>query len=342
MEGSESGEQFLHRKYKDLNTDPTVVSAANRHARRLGMEPPEKDDYGTRIKNYLDRLSEIVNPPKVAGEPDTEQERKRDRNLSMLKTALYNNFVIKPGNIPESYFDAIKRKHREEGYGDIEIPDDYRRELSETIIADQRNSLDNWVDYLVSDDAKYPNWLKYLAFRSVLRMGRYDKQRKTFTERTSGGGTVSPFPELNREALSIVLGDMEKKNLATKESQSSRLDLDFTSRFDISLEAKQKYMQSLDNGNFAQAYALAIEEFKPIAEELLQITQGEWVRYPRGSDHLPLVRSISNYGTGWCLRGEATAQRYLTRDKNDLFVYYSLDLNGKPTVPRVCNRKSQF
>ena len=80
---------------------------------------------------------------------------------------------------------------------------------------------------------------------------------------------------------------------------------------------------------------MAIEEFKPISEELLKITKGEWIKYQRGSDHMPLVNSISDYGTGWCLRGEDMAKRYLVRDQNDLYVYYSLDKNRKPLIPRV-------
>ena len=187
---------FLRGKYSDLNRSREVESAARRAKTRTGREFPMNSakDANDRIQNYLDRLKEIFeNPDSV----------KRERGIEFLKHQLHDQFVIKPEEIPEAYFESIKRKHREEGYGDIKIPEDYRQELAETIITDQTRSLDNWIDYLSSDDAKYPDWLKYFAVRSILRMGRYDKEKKSFTERT--GGTTAPFPDLNREALVIVL-----------------------------------------------------------------------------------------------------------------------------------------
>ena len=129
-------------------------------------------------------------------------------------------------------------------------------------------------------------------------MGNYDKNRGVFNERTRGGRTTAPFPELNREALAIVLDDLEKKYPNDQLKPGNRTNFEFTSRFDISGDAKQKYLKALDNKNFSQLYGLAIEEFKPIGEELLKITEGRWVKYPSGSDPKQLVSSIANYGTG--------------------------------------------
>lgn len=325
-----TGTEFLQQKYK-LNTDSGVVATAKRQEQRTG-ERVDQGDFNTRIQNYLGRLNTIINPPQLESHDTFDRKA---RNLSLIKDSLYGRFVTKPEDIPESYYDSIKRRHREEGHGDIEIPQQYRSELAQNIIQDQKRSLDLWVDYLSSDDAKYPDWLKYFAFRSVLGMGNYDKNRGVFNERTKGGRTTAPFPELNREALAIVLGDLEKKYPSEKTTGGSRADFEFTSRYDIAPEAKQKYLQALNNKNFAQLYGLAIEEFKPIAEDLLKITDGKWVKYPKGSDPKKLVSAIAAYGTGWCLRGEAVAGRYLVRDKNDLYVYYSKDKEGNPNVPRV-------
>ncbi|MCI0614219.1 hypothetical protein L0244_14630 [bacterium] len=304
---------FLKEKYTDLNKSSEVDSAARRTKARTGQELPmmAADD---RIQNYLNRLKEIYENPDLA---------RRERGIEFVKQKLHEQFVIKPDEIPEAYFESIKRKHREEGHGDIEIPEDYRRELSETIATDQVRSLDNWIDYLSSDDAKYPDWLKYFAIRSMLRMGRYDKKKKSFTERT--GGTTAPFPDLNREALAIVLESFERQARGEQPKFG----------YDIQEDTKKQFIEFLGRKNFAKLYALAVEEFKPIAEELLKVTEGEWRTYPRGSDPKPLVESIAPYGTGWCLRGESMAERYLVRDKNELQVFYSLDNEGKPTVPRV-------
>ncbi|MBI4096711.1 MAG: hypothetical protein HY425_03260 [Candidatus Levybacteria bacterium] len=332
MSEANAGAEFLQKKYQ-LNTDYGVKAAAKRNEQRTG-ETVDQGDFSTRIQNYLNRLHAFVNPPELTGS-HSDFDRK-GRNLTMAKHALHRNFVTSPENIPESYYDSIKRRHREEGYGEINIPDDYRRELAQAIIKDQQGSLDGWVDYLASDEAKYPDWLKYFAFRSVLGMGNYDKSKGVFNERTKGGKTVAPFPELNREALAIVLGDLEQKYPDEKaRADKTRTDFEFTGRFDISQDSKQKYLEALENKNFSQLYGLAIEEFKPIAEELLKITKGKWVKYPRGSDPKRLVDSLSSYGTGWCIRGEAMAERYLVRDKNDLHVFYSFDQEGNPVVPRV-------
>ncbi|OGE65620.1 hypothetical protein A3B49_02945 [Candidatus Daviesbacteria bacterium RIFCSPLOWO2_01_FULL_40_24] len=329
--GDNSGAEFLQQKYQ-LNKDPGVVITAKRHEKRTG-ESVDQGDFSTRIQNYLDRLHGVINPPKLLEGHDNFD--RQERNVTLLKHGLHRDFVTKPETIPESYYDAIKRKHKEEGHGDIEIPPVNRQELAQTIVEDQKRSLDLWIDYLVSDDAKYPDWLKYFAFRSVLGMGNYDKNRGVFNERTRGGRTTAPFPELNREALAIVLDDLEKKYPNDQLKPGNRTNFEFTSRFDISGDAKQKYLKALDNKNFSQLYGLAIEEFKPIGEELLKITEGRWVKYPSGSDPKQLVSSIANYGTGWCLRGEAVARRYLVNDKNDLHVYYSNDQAGDAVVPRV-------
>src|SRR3989344_4956196 len=304
---------FLKEKYADLNKSPEVDSAARRTKARTGRELPimSPDD---RIQNYLDRLKEVLENP---------DKDKRERGIGFFKHKLHEQFVIKPEEIPEAYFESIKRKHREEGHGDIEISEDYRQELSETIITDQTRSLDNWIDYLFSEDAKYSDWLKYFAVRSMLHMGRYNKKKKSFTERT--GGTTAPFPDLNREALAIVLESFEQQAKGEQPKFG----------YDIQKDTKKQFLESLGRKNFSKLYALAVEEFKPIAEELLKITEGQWRTYPRGSDSKLLVESIAPYDTGWCLRGESMAERYLARDKNELQVFYSLDKEGKPTVPRV-------
>lgn len=315
---SSENPSFLHQKFAGLNTSPEVESAARRSKRQSRKElPPQQPE--ARIQNYLERLKAVLSPSPSETDPDFDR---RSRNMEMLKRSLHERFVIHGEDIPESYFDSIKRRHRDEGHGDIEIPDEYRKELGQTIIGDQEKSLDNWVDYLASDDAKYPDWLKYYAMRSVLRMGRYDKKKKAFTERT--GGTINPFPDLNREALAIVLDSFERQSRGEPPKFG----------YDIQDDTKRSFLDFLNKKNFAKLYAVAVEEFKPIPDELLKVTDGKWVKYPRGSDHQLLVQAISAYGTGWCLRGEAMAERYLARDQNDLHIYFSHDKTGEPTVPR--------
>lgn len=311
-------EDFLQKfKLKSLRPDErkAVESAANRQEKHTG-ERINRSDTAAVIQSYISRFREIL---------DRDDPAKREQGLTQLKALLHEQFLVKPENIPDAYYESIKKRHRDEGHGDIEIPDDLKSELAETAVDDQRRSLDAWIDYLASDDAKYPDALKYWAFRSMLKMGRFDKEKGRFTNR-EGKGSVAPFPELNREALAVIMEDMEKK-------YKGNTNYTFTSRYDIDERAKQSYRGAMDKEIFSALYALSIDAYKPIAEELLKETAGEWRTYEQGSDAKLLVDSIADYGTGWCLRGEPTARRYL--DSNELRVYYSNDQSGRPTVPRV-------
>ncbi len=318
MEKSKENPRFLKEKYKlgedNLNISKEVESAAFRTEKRnkkINLHENSQEGVEQRIQNYLNRLEDIFeNPNKDA----------REQGIKFVKNKLYEQFVIKPDQIPEAYF---KSKYREEGYGGNEVPDSYRRKLAEIVVSDQICSLDNWIDYFSSDGAEYPGWLKYFAIRSTLRMGRFDKTKKSFTERTNT--TTAPFPELNREALVLVFESFKQQ----AKGEPPKFG------YDISESLQAQFIEFLEKKNFAKLYALAIEEFKPIPDELLQITEGEWRTYPRGSDPKPLVESISFYGTGWCLRGESMARHYLVDEDNELQVYYSLDKEGNPTVPRV-------
>ncbi len=333
--------EFLHKKYRDLNTSPEVESAAQQAKRREDKElPPQKP--GARIQNYLDRLATVLNPPRHEHAPEFDTKK---RNLEFLKQSLYKEFVVKPDEIPESYFASIKRKYREQGHGDITIAPETMQSIVDAAIADQKRSLDRWINYLISPDAKYPDYLKYYAMRSVLGMSTYDRGSNSFAKRSNPEktkkGTVALFPELNREALAIVLNALERKHLGKQQKLG----------YDL-LDIKQQFMKLLEDmqkDNFAELYALAIEKFKPIPDELLRITEGRWKHYPLGSAPKPLVASLENYGTGWCLRGEDTTKRYLQGDKttpgNDLYIFYSNDLQGTPSVPRavmVVNKQGQI
>lgn len=310
------GAEFLQRKYK-LNTDPGVVATAKK------TEIPEHN-YQTRIQSYLDRLSHLINPPPLEGHPNFDRKQ---RNLEMLKHSLYDQIIIKPEEVPEGYFQSIIQRHKEEGRPIETIPDDIKKDLTDTVIKDQRESLDIWIDYLSSPDAKYPDWFKYYALRSVLVMGRYDKGKKKFLERSKTGKSVSQFPELIRDALSFVCDAVAAKQTGTLSSLKYG--------YGIKPEEKAEFEKMLKEGdpNFARLYAWAIDKITPISEELLQQTEGQWVKYPKGSDGQKVVDVLAQYGTGWCVRGEGTAKKYL--ETSDLEIYFSLDQNGKPVVPRI-------
>lgn len=310
------GPDFLKQKY-DLHNSPEVESAAKRTEHRTGEKVSSDTD--SQIQNYLDRISEYFDRTKEM--EGSESPKKQERYADKFKNILHDKFVIKPEEIPEAYYENQQRLARELGHGDIEINNEMRVQNAEIIIADQESTLDHWVDYLSSEDATYPDWLKYFAIRSITQMGGFDKERHAFSKRSKG--TTKPFPDLNREALAYVLDVMEKKY--------DGQDID-----NLQGEEKKQFEQLLTSENFAKLYAWAIEKVTPASVEQISNTDGEWVKYDQNADHMPLVKSLQGHGTGWCTAGESTAQTHLSG--GDFYVYYSADQQGDHTIPRAAIR----
>ena len=311
MENSEVSIQLLKKKY-DLHKSPEVEKAARRTEARTGEKVPQ--DPLARIQNYLNRFHEILDQ----GDPE-----RREHALDLIKGRFHQKYIIKLNEIPEDYFENQRRLAREQGHGDIEITPQMRGQLTEVIITDQMSSLDKWIDYLSSPDAPYSDGLKYWTLRSVLNTAEYDKERKMYPQRSKG--TTKPFPDLNREALAYVLDAVEKKYKGQNIDLSS-LDEKDAKEFDTLIKGE----------NFAKLYAWALEKVTPASEEELSAVNGQWVKYNKGSDPMPLARSLQGHGTGWCTAGESAAQIQL--QGGDFYVYYSMDKEGKPTIPRAAIR----
>lgn len=305
----------LKQKY-NLHNAPEVSAAAKRTQMHTGERVPQ--DPASSIENYLNRFQEILDRP---------DQDKRKRGIEALKKVLHSKFVVKADEIPEAYWENQKRLVRERGQGgDLEQTDwqTIKDQNSEAIIADQRRSLDNWVDYLASDDAKYPKWLKYWTMRSIVDMSRFDKEKKAFPKRSQG--TTNPFPEIDREALAHVL------DLVQKKYQGGEIK----PPFELVGDEQVKFNQLLKSESFPKLYAWTIEKVTPASVEQLAITEGKWVKYNQNSDHLPLVQSLQGHGTGWCTAGESTAQIQL--QGGDFYVFYSKSQGGQATIPRVAIR----
>lgn len=303
------GEQFLHQKDSKLHTSKAVEHEKQRKEIK-GEETSQKP--ADKIADWL----EIVEHTHTGHRDDP-------RVAERIKASYHKEHVIEAENIPESYFANQARLAREQGHGDIEITDQMREQLSEVIIADQESTLDKWLDYFTSEDSdSYPMWAKYWAFTNMTKLSTFDKEKHSFAKRDKG--TVAPFPDLNREALAYVIDAIIKK--VGKENLPAGM-------------ADPEFQKLLDGANFAKLYAWAIEKVTPTEQNELINTKGEWVKYDRGSDHMPLVESLQGYGTGWCTAGESTAQSQLSA--GDFYVYYSYDKNGNPTIPRVAIRMQE-
>lgn len=298
------GEKFLYKKDPTFHTSPEVEHEQERKKRneeKTSQKPAEKiaDFLSVIEKTHLSHRDD----PKV---------------IERIKESYHNKYVINENDVPESYFENLKKLNREKGLGDTEITEQIKAELTETLISDQKKSLDLWIDYLTSPDSNsFPTWSKYWAFEGMRKLSTFDKKEHKFNKRSND--TVAPFPDLNREALAYVVDAIVKK-----------------AHNEVINTQDPEFQNLLQGANFGKLYAWAIEKVTPTEEHELIKTAGEWVKYDQGSDHMPLVTSIQGHGTGWCTAGETTAQTQL--QGGDFYVYYSYDENGEPTIPRVAIR----
>ena len=341
------GGEFLHKKYRDLHSSQEVESAMDRAKKRaeLGskihlkaIESLDLNKPKNKIEVYLSRFKEIL---------DRKDEFERKKGLDALRKILSTKLTINPdelinsdgslnkdldGGFLDSRISFAKQVLEEQGMGaDLqEIPEETLISDIQNLAADQRSSLNNWLDYLTSkdaDDAGYPDWARYWVLRSISELASYDKEKKRFPKRYlknaegkyTKNTTVSTFPELNRESLAVTITEMRKK--IQGEDSSIKID---------------GFEEVLNTENFAKIYSFAIENIEAPDDQLLQNIKGVWITYPKGSDHIPLIRSLDGQATGWCTAAEDTAKTQL--ENGDFHVYYSYDENGKATIPRIAIR----
>ena len=294
MDNRYEGEKFLNRLYKDLHMSDEVMHTAT---------PSDSKD--EKVHKYLERLEKVENMARES----------KYNGMKHLKNLYYRKYVIKPENVPESYFELQKKIALERGQGYVEITEKTRKEMINTIVEEQEKSLDVWLDYLLSNDAMYPEWFKYYAFQGMLKLGSYDKEKGVFNKRT--GSTTNIFVDLNHEALSLTYDNM----CNVLEGKS------------IDDESLQKL---IENGSFSKIYGYLIKKLDSQDKELLDSNDGIWVKYDRGSKPDDLVKSLQGKGTGWCTAGYETAKKQL--HDGDFHVYYTKDKEGNYSQPRIAIR----
>lgn len=292
------GIEFLNRLYKDMYKSDEVMHGIDE--RFIGNKTDN-------IGHYIDRMQELHERVASSG---------RENDLRMLKEFYYRKYVIKEEDIPDAYYEHQKEIYLERGYGHIEFSEKDKHEMANQIINDQKKRLDIWIEYFVSNDSSYiPMWAKYWAFQGMLSLGNYDKQNKTFGKRSKG--TISPFVDLNREALALSI-DFLLKTLRKEEIDDKQLEV------------------LVQGGSFGKIYSYILTNVLSKNNSSKKSTDGRWVRYSRGSDHMPLVKSLQGYNTGWCTAGEGTAKSQLKM--GDFYVYYTHNEKGEAVVPRIAIR----
>lgn len=287
-----NGTEFLNKLYRDMYLSDVVM-----HTAKKSDTPTE------RIDKYLNRLEDVHNIAKT-----------NRHKMDLLKKFYYDKYVIK--ELPDNYVNLQRKIARERGDEDIGVTEASRKEMLKQVQVDQEKSLDNWIDYLCSDDALYPMWFKSYAFQGMIRLGKYDKESKSFKRRTST--TVEPYLDLNREILAQIYDTLSKEIGEN--------------------EPTEEQANALKNGeSFSKIYAyyLRKQDFKIHDEE----TEGIWIKYDQGSDSKKLCDSLQGKNTGWCTAGYKTAESQLS--SGDFYVYYTKDENNEYTNPRIAIRMNE-
>ena len=288
---------MISKVYSNLHNSDRVLKASN-----------VSDKKRERLLKYFERLEELHN--KVSKTKSVNGEK-------LLKSFYYDLYVIKPENIPESYFQNQIRLARERGYGNIELTEEDKRGMTEEVIDDQKKSLDKWIEYFLYDEESksYEMWEKYWVFQGLQNLGKYDKETGKFNKRDKS--TVYPFPPVEREYIFTTLKLMEDF-LKDKKSE-------------------EDIKQALSTGNFKLLYEYVIRQNFLKGEHQSNSTDGKWIKYEQGSDYNILRNSLQGYYTGWCTAaGENFAKSQLAG--GDFYIYYSLDKNGEAKVPRIAIR----
>ena len=288
---------IISKMYKDLHNSERVLHVSK-----------ESDKKRERLLNYFSRLEEIHKRV-------SESKNKSDEKL--LKGFYYDLYVIKPEDIPESYFQNQVKLARERGYGNIRLTNEDKKRMTDQVIEDQKHSLDKWIEYFLYDEESksYEMWEKYWVFQGLQNLGKYDKETGKFSKRDKS--TVYPFPPVEREYIFTTLKLMEDF-LKDKKSE-------------------EDIKQALSTGNFKLLYEYVIKQSFLKGEHQSNNSDGKWIKYEQGSDYNILRDSLQGYYTGWCTAaGENFAKDQLAG--GDFYVYYSLDENGEAKVPRIAIR----
>ena len=296
----------------EIQNNPEVDNSKAEALRRLGAVTLSAANFDTRHKEIVDSS---FNKARENGEklPGKNNERRNYAYLSRLEKlidkhgnalekklwegSVKDDLLVEYANIPESYWQSKRQELRDNGYGDIELTDDYKHELFNKERELQKESLEKWVNYLGDEHSPYPLWFKVYAWDGMTKMGKYDKAKGKYATRNET--TVAPYPSPDAEVLGGVFEVVNRyygnndKEFYTEEGERN-----------IELE------EIVQSGNFAKIYNAVQHDIAPIIEppEKAEDVHGDWVEYNIGEED-DIARAAR--GTGWCVASPSVGRHYL-------------------------------
>lgn len=180
MKNINNGAEFLNLVFKDMKD--TIKS--------------DTSDPSQRIMEYLERLEH------------SQKEALSDENKRvLLRSFYYDKYLIK--KLPESYIKYRKGFFHDLGLADKEeITEQDKALVLGCIKNEQKQSLDNLLDFLSSEENPYPTWFKYYIFQGVTKVGTFYPILGDFTKRSSS--TTDPFITIDENVISQMYGLVSK------------------------------------------------------------------------------------------------------------------------------------
>ncbi len=318
MDSTTENSRFLKEKFPSLHASHESVSAA-RHTKQLtGEFVSQKPE--NRIDNLLERYEQFAFNP---------EKRERLKHVVMQEYIHSNKEKLAKGAAQ-----VEERAARQLGI-DVHYGEDELQVRGDIAVEDLEKSLDQWINYFSDPNEPYASWFRYYAFRSVLGLGRWDKDAEKFPKRSPGTNLL--FPDIDRGALGYVQ-DMISAAVEPNILKKIQKGQEEMGTPDEELLTQQK-VNEFTKLSFAEQYAEGIKQKGEITLEMREETRGMWITHKKGSDPTELWKSLQNKGTAWCTAGFGTAKSQL--EGGDFHVYYTLDRHGNPTIPRIAIRMQE-
>lgn len=223
MKSINTGAEFLNLVFKDMKD--SIKSDIS--------DPSQK------IMKYLERL-EILHKDSLSYE----------NKKMILRSFCYDKYIIK--KLPDSYIKYRKGYFYALGLRDKkEITENDKALVLECIKSEQKQSLDNLLDFLSSDQNNYPTWFKYYLFQSVTKVGKFYPIVGEFTKRSSSTTETFMLPDKNvvNEMYILICKYLSNEDLSLEEREIISKGLNFRNLY-IKIYRKNNKKNNIFSGTF--------------------------------------------------------------------------------------------
>ena len=220
-----------------------IVDSSFNKALKSGDKLPGKNNERRNLA-YLRRLEKLI----------SKYGNKMEKKL--WQASVKDDLLVKYENITESYWDSKRQELRDNGFGNVELTDEYKHELYNKEHELQEKSLEKWANYLGDEHSPYPLWFKVYAWNGMTKMGKYNKAKGRYETRNET--TVAPYPDPDAEVLSRVF-EVVNRYFGNNEREF------YTEEGERNIDLER----IVASGNFAKIFNAIEHDIAPIIEQVM-------------------------------------------------------------------------